>query len=271
MTCSPLSRPRFFRRLTSTCAAVLAAAVLAAVVLPMACTDATGPLQGRFAGLYRLVEVNGSPVPVSGPILGAEYNLPNCPSMIVTGELSLSPSIGTRDPIYSWDLLAEATCPGEPNVARRMIRGDFGNWAATGRAIMFRPSNGDPEYSVRPEQMTGSDSMYVTVDRSGQRYRFLRPPRPNAPSGYLSVSIETAQGTRVGGALIDIVTPDGFFLSYGTTQYAALTTVGPPGDWLVSVRPPAGYRFASGQVNPRTVRVISAETVLTRFIVEPTP
>ena len=84
--------------------------------------------------------------------------------------------------------------------------------------------------------------------------------------GYLQLEFVDGAGACVRGVLMDFAIP-------GQPPYRAMNAVacesgipGPPGEWTVTLTPPAGYALAPGQANPLVVRIRKDEILRRRVV-----
>lgn len=79
--------------------------------------------------------------------------------------------------------------------------------------------------------------------------------------GMLFLDFVDGGGACVKGVEMEFAIPGGNPVRAVNAYDCFFGTAGPPGEWTVTLTPPAGYAFAPGQQNPLVVRVGKDETL----------
>ena len=225
---------------------------LLALLALAACADLPFGLDGdEVAGTYRLVEVNGSAVPV---LLDPETA---CPVRVEEGEMHLSPAHGVYRSFYSWFVMGKPACApaGQPARPTR-VDGDGGEWILLDDVVRFSPSTTPDGKRYRGEVKQRGQTVQIVLQRpQGERYTFERVFREGDPVGLLLVAARDEAGAMVKGTALEIRTPDGRVSRAAIAYDQPFGTAGPVGTWQVGFTPPPGYEAAPGQPNPAPVEV----------------
>ncbi len=84
--------------------------------------------------------------------------------------------------------------------------------------------------------------------------------------GMLGLDFVDAGGACVKGVQMEFSIPGGSPMRAVNAYDCFFGTSGPPGEWTVTLTPPAGYGFGPGQQNPLVVRVRKGETLRQRIV-----
>lgn len=221
-------------------------------------SSTTGPDVSPVRGLYILAQVDGEPLPSPPAALGSADP---CPPAITDGEFSLSQ--GPRTPqLYTLSVVATRACdPGGIPIEPNGVASDAGGWSITGSQLNFTSSPSNRHGSYRGTVESLSPVPIVSVPFGGHTYTFRRLDAPQAPPGYVAVTVTDQLGAAVNSALIV------FHYSNGQVQRAHSRTTGEPqlggtspGAVVINIAPPAGYTFAPGQANPINSTIVSGQT-----------
>lgn len=89
---------------------------------------------------------------------------------------------------------------------------------------------------------------------------------PNRRPGMLFLDFVDGGGACVRGVQMEFAVPGGSPMRGVNAYECFFGTAGPPGEWTVTLTPPAGYALAPGQQNPLVVRVRKGETLRRRIV-----
>lgn len=146
-----------------------AAKVMFVALLFSACsTLSTDPDLSLAKGSYILEQVNGKMLPVA-------FETGDCPREIYTGDLSLSPQVASRRPLYTMLVFLRLRCdPSKaifPIELREAIR-DFGEWTIQSSRVVFESDKGYGSYTAPIDG--GPSATLLTVQFEGRQYTFRR-------------------------------------------------------------------------------------------------
>lgn len=148
------------------------AGLYAPLLLPLlfGCSILTEPDLSAAHGYYTLERVDGAPLSI--PIEAGD-----CPREIFFGELTLSPEINGRRPLFTILVSLRLRC--DPSrllfVGDGRLVDDFGEWTIIRSAVQFRSDKAYGTQIVPVEEAgPGVNGPLLTLNLGGRRYTFRR-------------------------------------------------------------------------------------------------